>query len=200
MIAARLITSLFFVALVNHSFLRAQSISNHCERDGKKLYGKVKVVTSFPDYKVKVVNSFPDLKVKTVSSFPDDCGEWQMVESFPDFTVQFVESFPDFTIQFVESFPGLGNGSVTSKPVSNLCTCKGRKLYGKVKEVSYGADFEVKKVDYNEDLRVKKVNYGADDCGEWEWVESGSYDFTIRWVDSSPDFTVRMVDSSNGLP
>lgn len=74
--------------------------------DVTKIYGKIKIVNSFPDYKVKVVASFADLHVKIVSSFPDDPGKWQIVESFPDFKIQFVESFPDFTIKFVESFPG----------------------------------------------------------------------------------------------
>ena len=78
-----------------------------CTCRGIKLYGKVKVVESFPDLKVKVVESFPDLKVKTVGSFPDECGEWQFVESFPDFTIKYVESFPDVKIKFVESFPGM---------------------------------------------------------------------------------------------
>ena len=82
-------------------------VSSSCKYKGKKLYGKVQVVNSFPDFKVKVVSSFPDLKVKKVSSFPDDCGEWQFVNSFPDFKVQFVDSFPDFTIQYVSSFPGV---------------------------------------------------------------------------------------------
>lgn len=71
-----------------------------------KLYGKVKVVESFPDIKVQIVESFPDLKVKQVTSFPDACGKWQFVESFPDFKVQFVTSFPDIKIKYVESFPG----------------------------------------------------------------------------------------------
>lgn len=71
-----------------------------------KLHGKVKFVDSFPDYKIKVVTSFPDLKVKKVTSFPDDSGEWMIVDSFPDFTVQVVDSFPDFTIEYVDSFPG----------------------------------------------------------------------------------------------
>jgi hypothetical protein len=53
------------------------------------------------------VESFPDLKVKIVESFPDACGKWEIVDSFPDFTVQIVESFPDFTIKMVESFPGM---------------------------------------------------------------------------------------------
>lgn len=82
-------------------------IDDDCRCEGIPLYGKVKVVEAFADFKVKIVGSFPDLKVRTVSAFADECGEWQFVESFPDFTVQFVESFPDFTIQFVENFPGL---------------------------------------------------------------------------------------------
>ena len=40
-----------------------------CSFQGKKLYGKVKVVESFPDVRIKLVTSFPDLKVKTVESF-----------------------------------------------------------------------------------------------------------------------------------
>lgn len=78
-----------------------------CTWNGIPLFGKVQIVESFPDIKVGIVTSFPDLKVKTVTSFPDDCGEWQFVTSFPDFTIQFVESFPDIEIQMVESFPGL---------------------------------------------------------------------------------------------
>lgn len=78
-----------------------------CICRGIKLYGKVKIVESFPNLKVKVVESFPDLKVKPVNSFPDDCGKWQFVESFPDFTIKYVDSFPDIKIKFVESFPGM---------------------------------------------------------------------------------------------
>ena len=78
-----------------------------CTYNGIPLKGKVKIVNSFPDFKVKVVSSFPDIEVKTVTSFPNRCGEWQFVESFPDFTIQFVESFPDVKIRFVESFPGV---------------------------------------------------------------------------------------------
>ena len=54
-----------------------------CTFKGKKLYGKIQIVTSFPDVKVQEVTSFPDLKVEKVSSFPDKCGKWQLVTSFP---------------------------------------------------------------------------------------------------------------------
>lgn len=82
-------------------------VPKSCRYKGKKLWGKVKVVKSFPDFKVKVVSSFPDLKVKKVSSFPDKCGKWKFVTSFPDFKIKFVKSFPDFTIKYVSSFPGV---------------------------------------------------------------------------------------------
>lgn len=38
--------------------------------DVSKIYGKIKVVDSFPDYKIKFVDTFPDFKIKYVDSFP----------------------------------------------------------------------------------------------------------------------------------
>ena len=74
--------------------------------DVSKVYGKIQIVKSFPDYKVQVVDSFPDLRVQLVSSFPDKSGKWQLVNSFPDYKIQIVDSFPDFKIKYVKSFPG----------------------------------------------------------------------------------------------
>ncbi len=71
-----------------------ERVTQDCSFRGQKLYGKVKVVDSFPDFKVQKVDSFPDLKVQRVESFPDRCGKWQLVDSFPDFKVKFVDSFP----------------------------------------------------------------------------------------------------------
>lgn len=72
-----------------------------------KLYGKVQIVTCFPDVKVQIVNSFEELDVKLVDSFPDKCGKFQIVQSFPDVKVQIVDSFPDIKVKIVDSFPGL---------------------------------------------------------------------------------------------
>ena len=88
------------------STVSAGNVDSSCRVNGKRLYGKVQVVKSFPDIKVQVVRSFPDLKVQKVSSFPDKCGKWQFVDSFPDLKVQFVDSFPDVKIQYVNAFPG----------------------------------------------------------------------------------------------
>jgi len=100
-----------FILFIFCSFALSSSstngpIDNDCMCKGKKMYGKVQFVTSFPDVKVQVVTSFPDLKVQMVNSFPDKCGKWQVVTSFPDVKVQLVESFPDVKIQYVTSFPG----------------------------------------------------------------------------------------------
>jgi len=78
-----------------------------CSYKGKKLYGKILVVDSFPDLKIKETSAFPDLNVQLVNSFPNNCGQWQLVESFPDLKVKYVSSFPDITIKFVTSVPGL---------------------------------------------------------------------------------------------
>ena len=68
---------LLLALLLCPTLAMASSKITNCEFNGVPLYGKVKVVESFPDFKVKIVNSFPDLKVKSVSSFPDKCGRWK---------------------------------------------------------------------------------------------------------------------------
>jgi hypothetical protein len=78
-----------------------------CSFRGKKLYGNIKVVSSFPDFRVKIVSSFPDLNVKKVDAFPDRCGLWKFVDSHEDFTVMFVDSHEDFSIKYVDAFPGM---------------------------------------------------------------------------------------------
>ena len=101
-----LITSLLLLLTTQMTFASGR-ISSNCTYKGKPLYGKVKVVTSFEDFKVKKVSSFEDLKVKEVTSFPDRCGRWKYVDSFEDFKIKFVDSFEDFSIKYVDSFEGL---------------------------------------------------------------------------------------------
>lgn len=88
------------------TLLASNPISEDCTFEGITLHGDVEVVESFADIRVQVVTSFPDLKVKRVDSFADECGEWEFVDSFGDFTIEFVDSFPDIKIEYVESFPG----------------------------------------------------------------------------------------------
>jgi len=101
------IITLFLPASVSSNSVSKGNRNTDCSFKGIPLYGKVQIVTAFPDIKVQVVTAFPDLKVQKVSAFPDHCGQWQFVDAFPDFKIQFVEAFPDLKIQFVEAFPGL---------------------------------------------------------------------------------------------
>ena len=81
----------------------------YTNKDGKtfNLYGKVKIVESFPDIKVQIVDAFEDLDVKIVDAFPDQCGKIKLVESFPDVKIQIVNSFPDIKVKIVDAFPGV---------------------------------------------------------------------------------------------
>lgn len=78
-------------------------------KDGKtfNLYGKVKIVESFPDIKVQIVDAFEDLDVKIVEAFPDQCGKVKLVDAFPDVKVKIVTSFPDIKVKIVDAFPGV---------------------------------------------------------------------------------------------
>ena len=78
-----------------------------CTLNGKRLYGKVKVVSSMADFRVEVVNHIADLKVEKVSMAPNSCGQWEFVDILPDFTVEFVGAISDFKIEFVNMFPGV---------------------------------------------------------------------------------------------
>ena len=86
---------ILFVSFIATPVSYAGRVSSDCTFKGVPLYGKVKVVSSFEDFKVKKVSSFEDLKVKEVSSFPDKCGRWKYVDSFEDFKIKFVDSFED---------------------------------------------------------------------------------------------------------
>lgn len=106
--AMRLAAAVLLLALVPPApALAADKLDKaSCTFDGRKLFGKIQVVQSFPDLKVQIVTAFPDLKVQLVTAFPDQCGKWQMVSSFPDTKIQFVTAFPDVKIQYVDAFPG----------------------------------------------------------------------------------------------
>jgi hypothetical protein len=76
-----------------------------CTFKGIPLFGEVQYVTGgFPDVRVRVT-PFPDLRVRE-GSFADSCGEWEIVDNFPDFTVEIVTSFEDFGIEY-SPFPGI---------------------------------------------------------------------------------------------
>lgn len=104
MVMRRVILASLMMAAAGPAF---GAVGGDCSWNGISLRGKVQVVNAFADIKVQVVNAFPDLRVQKVNAFAGDCGEWEMVDSFPDFTIEFVNAFPDVTIEYVNAFPGL---------------------------------------------------------------------------------------------
>lgn len=82
-------------------------IADDCTCKGIKLWGQVKIVDQYPDFRVKVVTSHENLTVQVVKSYPDKCGKWQFVDYFEDFKIQLVDFSEDFTIRFDPYFPGL---------------------------------------------------------------------------------------------
>jgi hypothetical protein len=95
------------LAMPSSTALGAGKLGKDCTFKGRKLFGKVKVVTAFPDLKVQIVDAFPDLNVQMVDAFPDKCGKWKIVDAFPDIKIQFVTAFPDIKIKYVTAFPGV---------------------------------------------------------------------------------------------
>jgi hypothetical protein len=77
-----------------------------CTFNGIPLYGLVEYVdeNEFPMIRVRV-SMFPDLNVFE-GPFADECGEWEIVENFPDFTVAIVDNLEDFDIAY-SMFPGI---------------------------------------------------------------------------------------------
>ncbi len=77
---------------------------------------------------------------------------------------------------------------MAAQRISDDCTMRGIRLWGKVRVVSNFAD-----------LHVRVVDNFADECGEWQFVDSHE-DFTIQFVDFHEDFSIKYVDYFEGLP
>lgn len=87
------------------SFTRDKKITPDCKCKGIPLYGSVRVVDAFPDFRVRVVDSFEDIRVMKIEHFSKTCGEWYFVDGHSDFTIMYVDSFEDFKVRFVDYFP-----------------------------------------------------------------------------------------------
>lgn len=93
--------------LISTSIFAQEIDKQSCTYEGKKLYGRVKIVENFPDITIEVVEQLPDIDIKIVEHFPEKCGEWELVENFPDLKVKIVQHNADLKVKFVRNFPGL---------------------------------------------------------------------------------------------
>jgi hypothetical protein len=80
-----------------------------CTFEGIPLFGRVQYVDEIdsPMIRVSEAVTIPDLRVQELDILAaDSCGEWQIVNDFPDFTVAIVDNFEDFEIEY-SMFPGI---------------------------------------------------------------------------------------------
>jgi hypothetical protein len=87
----------------------------------------------------------------------------------------------------------IASGSFDKK----ACTVNGKKLYGRIQEVSSGADVTVQVVSSLGDLKVQKVSSFADSCGKWQMVDSLG-DTKVKFVSSGADVKIQYVSSFPG--
>lgn len=97
----------FILLLLVSLSIYSNPISKDCTFKGKKLAGRIKIVSHAADFTVLVRQYAADLNVKISQGSLKDCGEWQFVESGENFRIQIVNHAPDFSIKFVHSMPGL---------------------------------------------------------------------------------------------
>jgi hypothetical protein len=191
-----------FGFILASAYCSSQDINPYtCTFNGKKLYGKVKVVNSGEDFKVRIVENSEDISIIKTERDPCKCGEWKFVDYSEDLKVRFVTSGEDFKIRYTTGESKINNNSSNeykSAIDKSNCTFHGIPLKGKVKVVNSFADFKVKVVENFQDISIKVVNNFPDDCGKWQFVENFP-DFTIQYVSDFPDVKIRFVENFPGV-
>lgn len=112
------------------------------------------------------------------------------------FTIIIFGSFGFFPSD-CDNKPSGNSCSNTIDLISDSCTYKNLKLYGKVKFVESFPDIKIQFVNSFPDIKVKIVENFPDECGEWKIVESFP-DIKIKVVESFPDIKVKIVENFPG--
>jgi hypothetical protein len=77
------------------------------------------------------------------------------------------------------------------------CTFNGKKLYGKIQEVTAFPDVKVQVVTAFPDVKVQKVTAFPDKCGMWEMVTAFP-DTKVQFVNAFPDVKIQYVTAFPG--
>ncbi len=77
------------------------------------------------------------------------------------------------------------------------CTFNGKKLYGKIKEVTIAPDVKVQVVTIAPDVRVQKVDIAPSSCGKWQMVTIGE-NTKVQFVTIAPDVKIQYVTIAPG--
>ena len=71
--------------------------------DVSKIFGRIRLVKRFPDFKVQIVKGPADLEVELVDEALSVPGKWQIVRSNFDYRIMLVKGSPDFTVSSKDS-------------------------------------------------------------------------------------------------
>jgi hypothetical protein len=77
------------------------------------------------------------------------------------------------------------------------CTFNGKKLYGKIQEVTAFPDVKVQVVTAFPDVKVQKVSAFPDSCGKWQMVTAFP-DTKVQFVTAFPDVKIQYVTAFPG--
>lgn len=77
------------------------------------------------------------------------------------------------------------------------CTFNGKKLYGKIQEVTAFPDVKVQVVTAFPDVKVTKVSAFPDSCGKWQFVTAFP-DTKVQFVTAFPDVKIQYVSAFPG--
>ena len=77
------------------------------------------------------------------------------------------------------------------------CTVNGKKMFGKIQEVTAFPDVKVQVVTAFPDVKVQKVTAFPDSCGKWEMVTAFP-DTKVQFVNAFPDVKIQYVTAFPG--
>ena len=88
-----------------------------------------------------------------------------------------------------EAALGTADSAVVAITDWSKCLYNGKYLVGRVKVVTYDADYRVQLVNRGANLVIYQSGPKAAICGQWQFVNV-NYDFSIQLVNNAADFTI----------
>lgn len=161
----------FWVRLANSSVVRDSSYCKDRNMPFKHSY-KFKVPAGYQS--VEPAAKYTKMLMRTV-------GQGQMPKLF---TVTVFKSQ-------AEREAALGADAATAVAVTDWSKClyNGKYLVGRVKVVTYDADYRVQLVNRDANLVIYQSGPRSTTCGQWQFVNI-NHDFSIQLVNDAADFTI----------
>jgi len=107
-------------------------------------------------------------------------------------------SIPVLAMFVITSFPRSVAADMDASFDKGSCTFNGKKLWGKIQEVTAFPEVKVQVVTAFPDVKVQKVTAFPDTCGKWQMVTAFP-DTKVQFVTAFPDVKIQYVDAFPGV-